>query len=88
MTRLLPLIASGFLWERRPRRDRPSQTTTHRPEGGAPTGIAVLKQHTPKSHRRNTGEQNSNFSGPDLKMFIMSINAKIINHENRKAQFI
>jgi len=27
----------AFLWERRPRRDRVSQTTTHRPEGGAPT---------------------------------------------------
>ena len=33
-----------FLWEQRPRRDGLSQTTTHRPEGGAPTGLAVLKK--------------------------------------------
>ena len=65
MMRLLPLIASGFLWERRPRRDRASQTTTHRPEGGAPTGIAASRRHTLQSHRRNTGEQNSNFSVSD-----------------------
>ncbi len=35
---------NAFLWERRPRHDRASQTTAHRPEGGAPTGIAVLKK--------------------------------------------
>jgi hypothetical protein len=33
---------NAFLWERRPRRDQVSQTTTHRPEGGAPTGIGAL----------------------------------------------
>ena len=31
-----PTQASS-LWERRPRRDEPSQITTNRPEGGAPT---------------------------------------------------
>ena len=35
---------NAFLWERCPRGDRVSQTTTHRPEGGAPTGIAVIKK--------------------------------------------
>ena len=31
-----------FLWERCPHRDQAAQTTTHRPEGGAPTGIGAL----------------------------------------------
>jgi len=33
---------SAFWWERRPRREGDLQTTTHRPEGGAPTLIAAL----------------------------------------------
>jgi hypothetical protein len=34
----MAFVVLNFLKERRPRRDSVSQTTTHRPEGGAPTG--------------------------------------------------
>ena len=42
LIRSADVCINAFLWERRPRRDRASQTTPHRPEGGAPTLIAEL----------------------------------------------
>ena len=41
------------LWERRPRRDEASQTTTHRPGGGAPTG-GNLADHHPSPRGRGS----------------------------------